>query len=88
MNPYPHDIPPTLGGMNTALRFISRERANDITEFNNLQNTFMRGRKVGKVPSSSTDAAVTDRNGDVNWDTNYLYLYMGAAWRRVALGVW
>lgn len=88
MKPYPTSIPSELGGMHTALTFISRERQNDITDWNNLPNIYMRGRKVGKVPSASTDVAVTDRAGDFNFDASFIYIYTGTAWRRVALATW
>lgn len=88
MKPYPLNVPETIGGILTALRFITRERQNDITEFNNLESIFIRGRKVGKVPTGSADAAATDRAGDFNFDASFLYLYTGTAWRRAALGAW
>lgn len=88
MKPYPTSIPNDLGGMHTALTFITRERLNDITGFNNLESIFMRGRKVGKVPSGSADAAVSDRAGDFNFDANYWYYYTGTAWRRLTAGTW
>ena len=70
---------------------IARERGNDITDFTNLPNIFMQGRKVQKVPSASNDVAATDRIGDFNYDASYLYLVVddsGAEWRRVALATW
>lgn len=72
-------------------REIARIRNEDITDFNNLQNIFMRGRKVGKIPTGSSDIASTDRVGDFNYDASYLYLCVdnsGATWRRIALGSW
>lgn len=72
-------------------RDIARMRQEDIDDFNNLSNVFMRGRKVGRIPSGSSDIAATDRIGDFNYDASYLYLCVdnsGAAWRRIALGSW
>lgn len=70
----------------TVLDFITRERGNDITDRNNLPNIFMSGRKVGKVPASSTDIAATDRFGDFNYTTAYMFLCVSdgstATWRR------
>lgn len=76
----------------TQLRQICNIRKDDITQFQNLPNIFIGGRKVGKIPSSSTDAAATDRIGDVNYDASYLYIFINdsgtPAWRRVTLGSW
>jgi len=72
-------------------RDIARIRQEDIDDFNNLTNVFIRGRKVGKIPTSSVDISVTDRVGDFNYDANYLYICVNdttAAWRRVALESW
>jgi len=73
-------------------RYILKERANDINDFNNLENVFMRGRKVGKIPTGSADIAVTDRIGDFNYDDSYLYLVVdssgSAVWRRIGLTTW
>lgn len=71
--------------------YIQRLREDDINSFNNLVNVFMSGRKVGKIPTSSTDIAATDRIGDFNYTATYFYIVVdnsGAAWRRIALGVW
>lgn len=73
-------------------RYILKERANDINDFNNLENIFMRGRKVGKVPTGSADISTTDRIGDFNYDDSYLYLVVdsggNAVWRRIGLSTW
>ncbi len=73
------------------MKFIVRERSNDVSEFNSLAEKFVSGRKVGKIPASSADVDPTDRIGDVNWDANYLYILVdntGAVWRRATLGSW
>ena len=74
------------------LQYVSRERDADIAEWNNLSNVFMSGRKVGKVPTSSTDVAAPDRIGDFNYSASYLYLAVdnagSLAWRRIALASW
>lgn len=74
-------------------RDIARTREDDIRDFANLSNIFMRGRKVGKIPANSADTT-GDRVGDFNYATDsgteYLYICMDvsgtAVWRRVALG--
>lgn len=61
----------------------------DIGDFDNLVNRFIRGRKVAKVPSSSTDVDATDQEGDFNYDDSFMYLAVlnsgNLVWRRVAL---
>lgn len=84
----PNDTVEQLGEF---CRSVARIREEDIQDFNNLSNVFMRGRKVGKIPTGSTDVAATDRLGDFNYDASYLYLCVdnsGATWRRIALGSW
>ncbi len=94
MNPYPKTILPQPEMLADQLQLIARERESDIIEFNNLQNIFMRGRKVGKVPTGSADIAATDRIGDFNYSasTGYFYLCFDnagtAEWRRVAFATW
>lgn len=73
------------------LRVICSIRKDDISQFQQLENIFMSGRKVGKIPSSSADVAATDRIGDFNYNASYMYLLIdngGAAWRRISLGAW
>lgn len=71
---------------------IQRMREKDISDFNNLSAIFMKGRKVGKIPTASIDIATTDRVGDFNYTASYLYIVIDnagtAAWRRISLGVW
>lgn len=92
MNDYPTITPNTEKDRIELLRLIVRERTNDINEFNNLQNRFMAGRKVAKVPTGSLDVADTDRVGDFNYDDQYYYLLVDnagtAEWRRNALSSW
>lgn len=71
---------------------IGRQRDQDIREFNNLTNRFMRGRKVSKIPTSSSDVDDSDRVGDFNFDASYFYILVDNSgtntWRRAALGTW
>lgn len=71
---------------------VARKRLEDIANFNNLPNLFISGRKVAKVPTGSADVDPSDRIGDFNYTTSYLYICVDdsgtAAWRRVALGSW
>ena len=71
------------------VRKISQLREEDILDRNNFPAIFFLGRKVGKVPASSLDIAATDRVGDMNYDTNFLYLFPTVSgWRRIALATW
>lgn len=71
---------------------VARKRQEDISDFDNLANVFMSGRKVAKVPTGSADVVPSDRVGDFNYDTSYFYLCVNnggtATWRRTALGSW
>ena len=72
-------------------REATRLRGQDVEDFTNLSNVFMRGRKVGKIPTGSSD--ITDsRVGDFNYDTSYFYICVDnagtATWRRVSIGAW
>jgi len=73
------------------IRQIVRIRDKDLGDFRNLPNVFIRGRKVDKVPSASTDTT-GDRPGDFNYSTSYLYICVNnagtATWRRAALSSW
>lgn len=74
------------------LREMARLRERDIEDFANLKNIFMRGRKVAKIPTASTDIVAADREGDFNFDLNYIYICVdtgsGLAWRRTAVESW
>ncbi len=57
-----------------AINQISRLRKDDVAAWNNLTQVFISGRKVGTIPSGSTVTAVTDREGDFNYDSAHAYL--------------
>ena len=88
MQPFPKNIDPEIKSVTDALLMISRIREEDIIDRNSFPSIFMKGRKVGKVPSASNDVAATDRAGDYNYSTSYFYLFVGTAWRRIPLGSW
>jgi len=73
------------------LHYVNKERVNDVSDWDNLINRFISGRKVAKVPTGAADVADTDRIGDINWDyaSGYLYLLVDnagtAVWSRIAL---
>ena len=65
-------------------------REEDITEFTNLDQKFILGRKVERFPTSSADVIPTDNIGDFNYDDQYMYLLVdfgGPTWRRAALAI-
>lgn len=76
----------------SAVSYMTRLRnTEDISEFDNLKNVFISGRKVEKVPSASNDVVATDREGDFNYDASYIYILIdnsGLTWRRATLGSW
>jgi hypothetical protein len=92
MQPYPV-IPKdsTLEFLTEKAAYVQRLREEDIENFNNLKNIFISGRKVGKIPTSSTDITAGDRVGDFNYTASHLYIVVDDAgsgeWRRIALGV-
>jgi hypothetical protein len=88
MKRYPKIVPIDQIQTKELLLYITRERDNDVLEFNNLPEVFMRGRKVGKVPVSSTDVDSDDRVGDFNYTGHYMYLCVddgGVGWRGITL---
>ena len=85
---------PLVGTEEDLLNFckdIARLRQEDLGDFTNLPNVFIRGRKVDKIPTGSLDTT-GDRVGDFNYDTSYIYICVDnagvAEWRRVAIGSW
>lgn len=92
MDIFPRNIDGTIEGNTEALKQISRIRDDDIIDRNNFTSVFISGRKVGKVPTSSTDVSADDTIGDVNFQSDYMYVLVSAGsvnrWRRVALTTW
>lgn len=73
------------------VRYMVKERRNDVNDFRNLDARFMKGRKVGKIPTAFNDVEVTDVVGDFNYDASYLYILVDDSgtnkWSRIALSV-
>ncbi len=91
MKLYPVLKDATIKGIFDWLKYVVRARTDDVQEFNNLQNIFILGRKVGKIPTSSGNVDAEDKIGDFNADADYIYILIndsGAAWRRASLGSW
>lgn len=91
LNDYPNLTPDNPVDQKEFMRVVTRERTNDIKEFENLQNRFMAGRKVGKIPAGAATAS-TDKLGDFSYDENYFYIVVNnsgtAEWRRIAYTAW
>lgn len=84
---------PKVDGPSDLLPFcvaVKRERTTDLDDYNNLPKRFVKGRKVDKIPVSSTDVTPEDRLGDINYDASFLYILVydgnNNVWRRSALG--
>lgn len=71
------------------MKFIVRERTNDVHAWHDLPQNYVTGRKVGKIPTNAGDVADSDRVGDMNYDDAYIYLLTTVAgtatWGRTAL---
>ncbi len=89
---YPYWAAETQDDVKEQLRQITNIRKDDITVIKNLPQSYIYGRKVGKIPTSSADVVSTDKIGDVSYDINYIYILVNnagtAVWRRTALGSW
>lgn len=89
---YPYWSAATLTEVIEQLRQICSIRKSDISTISQITTSFISGRKVGKVPSSSIDVVATDKVGDINYTASYLYILVDNAgtptWRRVALASW
>lgn len=79
----------------TLLRIIEQRNNIDVPTLNNLTTFFPFGfRHVRKVPTGSADIVTgEDRLGDINYDTDYLYLVVpdgstGIEWGRLELEKW
>lgn len=88
LKPYPSNLKKTLDSIFNCLQQIVRLRPQDSQAFTNISNTFVMGRKVAKVPASSTDVTGS-YIGDVNFTDAFLYFCVdngsgGAEWVRVS----
>lgn len=92
MKNFPNVQPDNDDDIELLLRYILKERQNDVKDFDNLNNNFISGRKVGKIPTGAADVSSSDKVGDFNYDVNYIYIVVNnagtAQWRRAALASW
>ena len=86
---------PQIYGQEDILRFLDfvrQERVTDLQDWDNLPKRFVSGRKVNKIPTSSSDVTSEDILGDINYTTSFLYILVYDninnlnVWRRVAPG--
>jgi hypothetical protein len=91
MKPWPKLRNETITQIADVLRYMIGERTADRREWLDLPNEYIKGRKVAKVPTSSSDVTGS-REGDFNYDGSYLYVCVNNAgsvvWRRVVLSSW
>lgn len=68
---------------------VTRQRISDVDEMNALPNVYIAGRKVAKVPTSSSDITGSFP-GDFNVTVSFAYFCINNAgtveWVRVAVG--
>lgn len=89
---YPYWGAENLEEIREQLRQITNTRKDDISTISQITSSFVSGRKVGRVPSSSADVLVTDKVGDINYTASFLYILVDNAgtpvWRRATLAAW
>ena len=90
INPYPQIL--SREEIQGFCEFVRQERETDLQDWFNLPKRFVSGRKVNKIPTSSTDVTSEDILGDVNYTTSFFYVLVYDdinninVWRRFALG--
>lgn len=89
---YPYWPAKTLDDVKNQLLQITTLRKSDISTISQISSSFVSGRKVGKIPTSSTDVQTSDKVGDVSYNADYFYILVSnngtPAWRRIALSTW
>lgn len=82
----------TTKDLSTVVRDMVRIRKDDLSDWGNLKNTYVLGRRSSRIPASSTDVLKTDKENDVVTDIAGGFEYKlvissgKLEWRRVALG--
>lgn len=89
---YPYFPTENLEDLKEQVRQITNIRKDDISIISQITSSFVSGRKVGKIPTSSADVVPSDKVGDINYTASFLYILIDnsgtPAWRRVALSAW
>lgn len=74
---------------NAYQEIVRLRQEEDLSDFDNLPQRFIGGRKITRIPSSSADVVSADLEGDINYDASFLYILLDSAgtlvWRRVAI---
>lgn len=83
----------TLEEVVSVLKQICKFRnSEDVSNFNNLNKIFIRGRQTGRVPSASNDVITGDILGDYCPTATYLYILINNSgtpeWRRITAASW
>lgn len=89
---FPVSIDNTLPSCADAIRKIGQVRADDQKQWLNLQNLFVSGRRVTRVPSAGNNVLATDNVGDFNVTATFAYFLINNSgtieWVRVAVATW
>lgn len=96
MKKYPDLGQGTFADVTRVMDFAVRERKTDVSDFDNLNNRFIAGRKTGRIPTGASDVGPLDKVGDFNiandGTTTYIYALVNiagtATWQRVAMSGW
>jgi len=76
---YPGYSLATLQDVIDILRVIVYLRKDDIKQAQNLNNIYILGRKVAKIPANSSDVSPTDRIGDISYTPTAMYVLVDNA---------
>lgn len=92
MREYPKIIQGNLEEIRTWADFVTEQRTNDVTDFDEVQNRFAGMRKVARIPTATNNVLDTDREGDFTFDNSYMYIATNNGgtlqWNRIALTTW
>lgn len=83
----------TLEEVVSVLKQICKFRnSEDVSDFNNLNKVFIRGRLTARAPSASVDVIAGDIVGDYCPTATYLYILVANGgspeWRRITAAAW
>lgn len=90
MKTYPNVTNDTIDTILTVIKkMVQLRNYEDVSDFDNLNQKFILGRKTYRVPSSSSDVLATDREGDFCVTATFLYILFNNSgtlvWRRTAI---
>ena len=73
-----------VAGVNSGLTKIGINTSSPTTQLDILGPTSAASLRIRSAFTPATSAAAGNA-GDISWDASYLYIYTGAAWKRIAL---